>query len=283
MLRVAVQTKGRLNEDSMGLLADAGISIKVSKRKLIAKADNFDMEVLFLRDDDIPQAVADGVADVGVVGYNEYLEKDKDAEIIKHLGFSKCRLSLAIPKSVEYTGVEWFEGKKIATSYPVILQKFLDEKGVNAAVHFIAGSVEVAPSIGLADGIFDIVSSGSTLVSNRLAEVEVVAESDAVMIKNDKLTDLQESLLSDLLFRIETVEKAKGKRYLMLNAPECNLGKIEALLPGLNAPSVLPLAKEGWSSIHSVVDVCDFWALVKELKELGAESILLLPIENMVL
>lgn len=282
MLRIAVQTKGRLNEESMTLLKESGIKITQSKRKLIAKAKNFPLEVLFLRDDDIPQSVADGVADIGVVGENEFLEKKKAATILKRLGFSKCRLSLAIPKSVEYKGVEWFSGKKIATSYPAILQDFLDEKKIDASIHTIAGSVEIAPGIGLADAIFDIVSSGSTLVSNRLSEVEVVADSEAVLIENGKLDAEKQAILDELIFRIETVEKARDKKYIMMNVPNENIQAIEAVLPAMKSPTVVPLANEGWSSLQSVIDEQVFWNSISDLKKLGAESILLMPIEKII-
>lgn len=283
MLRIAVQSKGRLNEDTMTLLQEAGIKVSSSKRTLLVQSVNFPVEVLFLRDDDIPQTVADGVADLGIVGENEFVERDEDAEIIKRLGFSKCRLSLAIPKAVDYTGVEWFRGKKIATSYPVILRKFMKEQGVDMDVHVITGSVEIAPGIGLADGIFDIVSSGSTLVSNNLKEVEVVMKSEALLIGNKHLSDDKKEILEELLFRIEAVRAAEDKKYVLMNAPTEKIEDIIKVLPGIKSPTVMPLATEGWSSIHTVLDEKCFWEIIGQLKSLGAEGLLVLPIEKMIL
>lgn len=283
MLRIAVQSKGRLNEDTMTLLQEAGIKVSSSKRTLLVQSVNFPVEVLFLRDDDIPQTVADGVADLGIVGENEFVERDEDAEIIKRLGFSKCRLSLAIPKAVDYTGVEWFRGKKIATSYPVILRKFMKEQGVDMDVHVITGSVEIAPGIGLADGIFDIVSSGSTLVSNNLKEVEVVMKSEALLIGNKHLSDDKKEILEELLFRIEAVRAAEDKKYVLMNAPTEKIDDIIKVLPGIKSPTVMPLATEGWSSIHTVLDEKCFWEIIGQLKALGAEGLLVLPIEKMIL
>lgn len=283
MLRIAVQSKGRLNEDTMTLLQEAGIKVSSSKRTLLVQSVNFPVEVLFLRDDDIPQTVADGVADLGIVGENEFVERDEDAEIIKRLGFSKCRLSLAIPKAVDYTGVEWFRGKKIATSYPVILRKFMKEQGVDMDVHVITGSVEIAPGIGLADGIFDIVSSGSTLVSNNLKEVEVVMKSEALLIGNKHLSDDKKEILKELLFRIEAVRAAEDKKYVLMNAPTEKIDDIIKVLPGIKSPTVMPLATEGWSSIHTVLDEKCFWEIIGQLKALGAEGLLVLPIEKMIL
>lgn len=283
MLRIAVQSKGRLNEDTMTLLQEAGIKVSSSKRTLLVQSVNFPVEVLFLRDDDIPQTVADGVADLGIVGENEFVERDEDAEIIKRLGFSKCRLSLAIPKAVDYTGVEWFRGKKIATSYPVILRKFMKEQGVDMDVHVITGSVEIAPGIGLADGIFDIVSSGSTLVSNNLKEVEVVMKSEALLIGNKHLSDDKKEILEELLFRIEAVRAAEDKKYVLMNAPTEKIEDIIKVLPGIKSPTVMPLATEGWSSIHTVLDEKCFWEIIGQLKALGAEGLLVLPIEKMIL
>ncbi|MDC1105957.1 ATP phosphoribosyltransferase [Prolixibacteraceae bacterium] len=282
-LRIAVQTKGRLNQDSLDLLSDIGIQLTQGKRKLISKATNFPVEILFLRDDDIPKTVADGIADIGIVGENEVLEKSEAVNIAKRLGFSKCRLSLAIPKSDSYTGPQWFHNKTIATSYPKILERFLDQNNVFASIHEISGSVEVAPSIGLADAIFDIVSSGSTLISNNLKEVEVVTKSEALLITNRELTNEKLYILQDILFRMDTVETAKGKKYIMLNAPNSRLEEIKSLLPGMKAPTIIPLVNEGWSSLHSVIDEPQFWGIIKELKDLGAESILMLPIEKMIL
>ena len=283
MLRIAVQSKGRLFEDTMNLLKETGIKVSSSKRTLLVQSSNFPLEVLFLRDDDIPQTVADGVADVGIVGENEFVERNQDADIIKRLGFSKCRISLAIPKAVEYSGVEWFNGKKIATSYPGILRKFMEEKGVNMDVHVIQGSVEIAPGIGLADGIFDIVSSGSTLVSNNLKEVEVVMRSEALLIGNKSLDAEKKAILDDLLFRIESVLIAEDKKYVRMNAPKARLDEIVKVLPGLKSPTIIPLADEDWCSVHAVLDEKHFWEIVGQLKELGAEGILVTPIEKMIL
>lgn len=283
MLRIAVQTKGRLHEDSMELLSQIGIKLTSGKRKLLTQAKNFPCEVLFLRDDDIPEAVADGVADIGIVGENEFLEKKKEAIIEKRLGYSKCRMSLAIPKGEDFKGLSWFNGKKIATSYPTILQQYLKGNDVTAEIHEISGSVEIAPGIGLADGIFDIVSSGSTLVSNGLKEVSIALESEAVLIKGKQLTEDKQAILNELLFRIEAALECEGKKYIMLNAPTENVEKIIAILPGIKSPTVLPLATEGWTSVHTVIKEKVFWEIVGELKANGAEGILVLPIEKMVL
>ncbi len=281
-LRVAVQTKGRLNEDSLNLIKEAGIKLTVGKRKLLAAAKNFPLEALFLRDDDIPQAVADQVADIGIVGENEMLEKKKNVRIVKRLGFSKCRVSLAIPKTEDYPGIEWFDGKRIATSYPVILKDFLDKNNVQADIHVISGSVEIAPGIGLADAIFDIVSSGSTLISNRLKEVEVALNSEAVLIAPQELSAEKQAILDDLIFRMESVERAKDKKYILLNAPNDKIEEISAVLPGMKSPTVTPLAESGWSSIHSVIAESDFWVIIEKLKEAGAQGILVVPIEKMI-
>lgn len=281
-LRIAVQTKGRLNEESVMLLEESGIKLIPGKRRLISSAKNFPMEALYLRDDDIPQCVADGVADIGIVGLNEMIEQKKNVEIVKHLGFSKCRLSLAVPKDLEYKGLEWFSGKKIATSYPGILKDFLTEKNIEADIHVIAGSVEIAPGIGLADAIFDIVSSGSTLVSNRLVEVEVVMQSEAVLIATPSLTKEKQSILDELIFRIESVEKGKGKKYILLNAPDSKMEQIIKVLPGVTSPTIMPLAKSGWSSLHSVINESEFWEVIGNLKRNGAEGILVLPIEKII-
>ena len=283
MLRIAVQSKGRLYEDTMNLLKEAGIKVSSTKRTLLVQASNFPLEVLYLRDDDIPQTVADGVADIGIVGENEFVERGFDADIVKRLGFSKCRLSLAIPKSVDYPGVEWFEGKKIATSYPGILRKFMQEKGVGMNVHVIQGSVEIAPGIGLADGIFDIVSSGSTLVSNNLKEVEVVMQSEALLIGNKQMDEEKKAVLEQLLFRIESVLIADDKKYVRMNAPKARLAEIVKVLPGLKSPTIIPLADEDWCSVHAVLDEKHFWEIVGQLKALGAEGILVTPIEKMIL
>lgn len=283
MLRIAIQSKGRLFEETMELLGEAGIKLNNKKRTLLVPATGFNVEILFLRDDDIPQAVATGVADVGIVGENEYVEKHEDATVVKRLGFSKCRLSLAIPKDETYNDLKWFEGKKIATSYPYILENFLAENSIDSEIHVISGSVEIAPSIGLADAIFDIVSSGSTLVSNRLKEVSVVMDSEALLISNKKLTDDKIQILDELIFRINSVQKAEGKKYILLNAPNDKLNEIIKLLPGMKSPTVLPLAETGWSSIHSVIAEKEFWEIIGKLKALGAEGILVIPIEKMIL
>ncbi|WP_270738235.1 ATP phosphoribosyltransferase [Coprobacter fastidiosus] len=283
MLRIAVQSKGRLYEDTMDLLTEAGIKLSSAKRTLLIPARNFPVEILFLRDDDIPDSVSSGVADIGIVGKNEFMEKEKQARIVKNLGFSKCRLSLAIPKDEEYQGLEWFSGRKIATSYPVILNKFLKDNHINADIHVITGSVEIAPGIGLADAIFDIVSSGSTLVSNRLKEVEVVVESEAILIANNNLTDEKLEILEELIFRINAVQAAEDKKYILMNVPNNSLDKILEVLPGIKSPTIMPLAKEGWSSVHTVLEEKRFWEIINKLKTAGAEGILVLNIEKMVL
>lgn len=282
MLRIAVQSKGRLYEDTISLFQEAGIKISSSKRTLLVQSPNFPIEILFLRDDDIPQTVANGVADLGVVGENEFLERDEDALIIKRLGFSKCRLSLAIPKSETYNGIEWFNGKKIATSYPGILSKFMHENGVDVDMHVITGSVEIAPCIGLADGICDIVSSGSTLISNNLKEVEVVIKSEALLIGNKNLSEEKREILDELIFRIDAVKAAEDKKYVLMNAPTSKVKDIIEVLPGIKSPTVMPLATEGWSSIHTVLDEKCFWQIIGKLKSLGAEGLLVLPIEKMI-
>lgn len=283
MLRIAVQAKGRLFEETMALLHESDIKLRTTKRTLLVQSTNFPIEVLFLRDDDIPQSVATGVADLGIVGENEFVEKQEDAEIIKRLGFSKCRLSLAMPKDIDYQGVSWFNGKKIATSYPVILNQFMKTHGVKAEVHVITGSVEVAPGIGLADAIFDIVSSGSTLVSNRLKEVEVVMKSEALLIAHRNLSEEKREVLSELLFRMDAVKTAEDKKYVLMNAPKSRLQEIIDVLPGMKSPTVMPLAQEEWCSVHTVLDEKSFWEIIGKLKALGAEGILVLPIEKMIL
>ena len=283
MLRIAVQSKGRLFEETMALLQEADIKIPSSKRILLVQSSNFPVEVLFLRDDDIPQSVANGVADLGIVGENEFVERNEDTEIVKRLGFSKCRLSLAIPKDVDYPGLSWFEGKKIATSYPGILERFMEKNGIQTDIHVITGSVEIAPGISLADAIFDIVSSGSTLVSNRLKEVEVVMKSEALLIGNKNLSEEKKEILNELLFRIEAVKAAEDKKYVLMNIPTEKLSEIIEVLPGMKSPTVMPLAQEGWSSVHTVLDQKCFWKIIEKLKALGAEGILVLPIEKMIL
>lgn len=283
MLRIAVQSKGRLFEDTMSLLAEADIKLSTSKRTLLTQSTNFPIEVLFLRDDDIPQCVASGVADLGIVGENEFIEHNEDADIIYRLGFSKCRLSLAIPKEIEYNGVQWFNGKKIATSYPYILQQYLDKQQIEADIHLITGSVEIAPGIHLADAIFDIVSSGSTLISNNLKEVETVMKSEALLIGNKALSEEKKEILEELLFRIRAVKAAEDKKYILMNVPNDRLKEITEALPGIKSPTIMPLATEGWSSIHTVLDQKCFWEIIGKLKALGAQGILVLPIEKMVL
>ncbi len=267
----------------MNLLKETGIKIGSNKRTLLVQSSNFPLEVLFLRDDDIPQTVADGVADVGIVGENEFVERNENADIVKRLGFSKCRISLAIPKAVDYPGVQWFNGKKIATSYPNILRRYLEKNGVKTDIHVIQGSVEIAPGIGLADGIFDIVSSGSTLISNNLKEVEVVMQSEALLIGNKSLTDEKKAILDDLLFRVESVLIAEDKKYVRMNAPKANLEEIVKVLPGLKSPTIIPLADNDWCSVHAVLGEKHFWEIVGQLKALGAEGILVTPIEKMIL
>ncbi|HBB07908.1 MAG TPA: ATP phosphoribosyltransferase [Bacteroides sp.] len=285
MLRIAIQSKGRLFDDTMSLLQEAGIRLSTSKRTLLVQATGFPVEVLFLRDDDIPQTVASGVADAGIVGENEFMERREEADVVRRLGFSKCRLSLAIPKECEddYTGVSWFDGKRIATSYPRILSDFMERNGVQADIHVINGSVEIAPGIGLAQAIFDIVSSGSTLISNNLKEVETVMQSEALLIAHRGLSEEKQDILRQLLFRIEAVKSAEDKRYVLMNAPNERLQDIVAVLPGMKSPTVMPLAQEGWSSVHTVLDERCFWEIIGKLKSLGAEGILVLPIEKMIL
>ncbi len=283
MLRIAIQSKGRLFDDTMNLLTEADIKVSATKRTLLVAAKNFPLEVLYLRDDDIPQSVASGVADIGVVGENEYVERGAEAEIISRLGFSKCRLSLAIPKEVQYEGLEWFQGKKIATSYPVILNSFLQEKGIKAEVHVITGSVEISPGIGLADAIFDIVSSGSTLVSNNLREVEVVMQSEALLIGYPEMSEEKRQILDQMLFRFQAVREAEDKKYVRMNAPKARLQEIINVLPGLKSPTIIPLADDEWCSVHTVLDEHRFWEIIGQLKELGAQGILVTPIEKMIL
>ncbi|HIY89184.1 MAG TPA: ATP phosphoribosyltransferase [Candidatus Bacteroides pullicola] len=282
MLRIAVQAKGRLYDETMSFLEESDIKLNPTKRTLLVQSTNFPLEVLFLRDDDIPQSVATGIADIGIVGENEYVEKGEEAEIVKRLGFSKCRLSLAIPKDAEYPGVEWFDGKKIATSYPGILSAYLRKQQVKADIHVITGSVEVSPGIGLSDAIFDIVSSGSTLVSNSLKEVEVVMKSEALLIGNRNLSEEKREILKELLFRMDAVKTAEDKKYVLMNAPKDKLEQILAVLPGMKSPTVMPLAQEDWCSVHTVLDEKCFWEIIGKLKALGAEGILVLPIEKMI-
>ena len=282
MLRIAIQAKGRLNEDTMSLLADAGISVAASKRKLVAQASGFPMEVLYLRDDDIPQAVEMGVADIGIVGLNEVAEKGRTVCEEMKLGFGACRISLAVPRDVDYTGPEWFSGRRIATSYPHILSKFFSLHQVNAEIHEIAGSVEIAPAVGMADGIFDIVSSGGTLVQNGLKEVEKVFFSEAALISNlhlsaDKRTDIEK-----LKFRFRSIVDSRGMKYVLMNLPQKSLDEAVAILPGMRSPTVLPLADKNWCSLHVVLPEDQLWEKIEQLKALGAEGILVLALENMI-
>jgi ATP phosphoribosyltransferase len=281
-LKIAIQKSGRLSEKSLELFSDCDIRIQQGKRRLIGASSDFPVEVLYLRDDDIPQYVADNVADIGIVGENEVMEKNKPVSVHYRLGFAKCRLSLAIPQDTQYGNSSWFNGKRIATSYPVILQHYLNENNINAGIEELSGSVEIAPSIGLADAIFDIVSSGSTLVSNRLKEVEVVTHSEAVMIKTPSLSAQKKDILNDLVFRIKTVQESRGYNYILLNAPNDKIEQIIDLLPGMKSPTVMPLYTKGWSSVHSVINEKDFWGIIEELKALGAEGILIVPIKKMI-
>jgi ATP phosphoribosyltransferase len=282
LLRIAIQKSGRLQEGSLELLHEAGLAFSHGKDQLKSLARNFPVEILFLRDDDIPQYIEDGVADVGIVGENIFVEKQKQTTLIKRLGFAKCRLSVAVPRNSDYTGISFLEGKNIATSYPVIVGQFLAQKGVKAGIHEISGSVEIAPGIGLADVICDLVSSGSTLLSNGLKEVEIVMQSEAVLIGNEKLTSEKKSILNKLLFRIDAVQSAKNNKYILLNCPNSAVDSITKILPGAKSPTILPLRDPGWSSIHSVVNENDFWEKIDILKSMGAEGILVIPIEKMI-
>ncbi|MEO0507349.1 MAG: ATP phosphoribosyltransferase [Bacteroidota bacterium] len=281
-IRIAVQKSGRLNEDSLKILKDAGVSIDNGKDQLKATARNFPLEVFYLRNGDIPQYLRDGVVDIAVIGENVLIEKGKDIDIVQRLNFSKCRVSLAVPKSMEYNSVKDFEGKRIATSYPNTVKDYFAQKGVNADLHIINGSVEIAPNIGLADGICDIVSSGSTLFKNNLKEVEVILKSEAVLAVSPKISSERSIILEKLLFRIKSVLEARHNKYVLLNAPNDKLDAILDLLPGMRSPTVLPLAEEGWSSVHTVIQQDTFWEVIDELKVNGAEGILVCPIEKMV-
>ena len=282
-LRIAIQKSGRLHEDSIKLLKECGIDINNGVNKLKTEATNFPLEVFFLRDDDIPQYVEDGVADLGIVGENVVLEKGYPLETVEKLGFGKCRLAIAVPKSMAYNSVQDLHGKRIATSYPVIVKDFLKKANIEAEIHEISGSVEIAPGIGLAEAICDLVSSGSTLFMNGLKEVENVLRSEAVLVANSKLTEEQKQLLRKLVFRIQAVKKAKNTKYVLLNAPNDKLPEIIGLLPGMKSPTVLPLAEAGWSSVHSVLNENDFWDIIESLKAAGAQGILVVPIEKMVI
>ncbi len=281
-LKIAIQKSGRLSDDSRQLLRECGISIQNGKNALIARARNFPLEVLYLRDDDIPQYVADGTADVGIVGQNVVAEAGFEVDEVRALGFGGCRLSLAVPKSVDYPGLHWFEGKKVATSYPSILSRFLSEKGIRAEVHTISGSVEIAPNIGLADGIADLVSSGSTLFSNGLKEVEVIMHSEAVLVARPHLPKGKKAMLDKLVFRIDAVQRAARSKYVVLNAPNDRIEAISRILPGMKSPTVVPLARPGWSALHSVINEDEFWEVIDELKAVGAQGILVVPIEKMI-
>ncbi|MBO6200881.1 MAG: ATP phosphoribosyltransferase [Chryseobacterium sp.] len=282
-LKLALQKSGRLSEKSLKLLEECGIKISNGTRKLKAVSSNFPLEILFLRDDDIPQYVEQGVADIGILGLNEVLEQKKQIETIQKLGFAQCRLSLAIPKEENYSGIQYFEGKKIATSYPEILSNYFQEKNINAQIEKIGGSVEIAPGIGLSDAIFDIISTGSTLLTNGLKEVETVVESEAVLVSNNDLSDDKKDILKKLLFRINAVKAASESKYILLNAPNENVEKIINILPGMKSPTILPLAESGWSSIHSVIKEDQFWEVIEKLKNEGAQGILVLEIEKMIL
>lgn len=281
-LKIAIQKSGRLYEDSIKLLKDCGIDVRNGMNKLKAEAENFPLEVFFLRDDDIPQYVADKVADIGIVGENVLYEKQKSVTVVEKLGFSKCRLAVGVGKDENYTGAQYLQGKTIATSYPVLVRKFLDDNNINAEIHEISGSVEIAPGIGLSDAIVDLVSSGSTLFMNGLKETETILKSEAVLVRNNELSEEKLAILSSLVFRMQAVKKAKNNKYILLNAPNDRLQEIIALLPGMKSPTVLPLAESGWSSVHSVLNENDFWNIIEQLKERGAQGILVIPIEKMI-
>jgi len=282
-LKIAIQKSGRLNQDSIKLLRSCGINIENGKDQLKVEVANFPIELLYLRNSDIPQYLEDGVADIAIVGENLLIEKQKKIEIVEKLGFSKCRVSLAIPKEIEDESLGYFEGKKIATSYPNTVQNFLNEKGINAEIHVISGSVEIAPNIGLAEGICDIVSTGSTLFKNGLKETQVILKSEAVLAKSNSLSSEQENILDRLLFRIQSVLRAKNTKYILMNVPNKNIEKVSSILPVLKSPTILPLEQEGWSSLHSVIKETEFWEVIDELKTAGAEGILVVPIDKMVL
>lgn len=283
MLRIAVQTKGRLNEQSMQLLRDAGVTIKEEKRKFLMRASDFPVEILFLRDDDIPQTVSMGAADLGIVGYNEVAERGYDVDILQKLGFGGCRISLAIPKADAYEGLVYFNGKRIATSYPNVLTKYFDENGIKAEIHTITGSVEIAPAAGLADAIFDIVSSGGTLITNGLVEVEQVLHSEAVLIGTPGLSEEKMAIARQLMSRFESVLKGAGKKYLLLNIPTAALDEAVKILPAMRSPTVIPLAQKDWCSLQTVVDEKQLWSVIEQLKAIGAEDILVLALEKIVL
>ena len=283
MLRLAIQSKGRLNEESTALLREIGIDIDDSRRKFLAQAPNFPLEVLYMRDDDIPQVVSSGTAGLGIVGLNEVEERGADVDVIARLGFGACRLSLAIPEAEEYAGIEWFSGRRIATSYPNILNKYLISRGIDAKVEVITGSVEIAPAVGIADAIFDIVSSGSTLIANGLKEVETVFESEAVLIANKERCPEEQAVIDDLMFRIESETVSRGKKYLLMNIPRASLDEAIQILPAMRSPTVMPLASPDWCSLHSVVDAADLWTKVRQLKAIGAEGILVMDVDKIIL
>ncbi len=283
IVRIAIQKSGRLNQDSIQLLQNCGIHIDNGKDQLKASATNFPLEILFLRNGDIPQYVEDGVAELAIIGENLLVESQNNIEVIRKLGFSKCKLSLAVPKEAKYEDVRFFEGKKIATSYPNTLKSYLNKQGINADIHLIKGSVEIAPNIGLADGICDLVSSGSTLFKNGLKETETILTSEACLVKSNKLTEAQNKTLDTLLFRMDAVQKGKKSKYVLMNAPNEKIETIASILPGMRSPTVLPLAEKGWSSVHSVIEEGEFWKVIDQLKEAGAEGLLIIPIEKMVL
>ena len=283
MIRIAIQSKGRLNEESLNLLQSIGIEVDAPKRKLLSKSQTFPIEALYLRDDDIPKVVAGGTATLGIVGLNEVVERGADVDIACRLGFGNCRLSLAVPKGENYSGPQWFSGRRIATSYPNILRKYLTEKAIEAKIEVINGSVEIAPAVDIADAIFDIVSSGSTLIANGLKEVETVFESEAVLIARRSLSEEEQAILDDLLFRIESETVSRGKKYLLMNLPKSALDEAIRILPAMRSPTVMPLANEDWCSLHSVIDAADLWTKVRQLKALGAEGILVMDVDKIIL
>ena len=283
ILRIAVQKSGRLYEDSVQLLKECGIDLRNVKDRLKTVSENFPLEVFFLRDDDIPEYVEDGVADIGIVGQNVLVEKGRSVNTVEALGFGKCRLSVAVPKAMEYTGIQSLQGKRIATSYPNLVKKFLGENAIQASIHEISGSVEIAPGIGLSDVVADLVSSGGTLFMNGLKEVEVILESQAVLVSNKNISQEKQDILEKLLFRIRSVKKAKRSKYVLMNVPNDNLEKVIGLLPGMRSPTVLPLAESGWSSVHSVLSEDEFWDRIEKLRAAGAEGILVVPIEKLIL
>ena len=283
MLRIAIQSKGRLNEESLSLLKSIGIEVDAPKRKLLSKSQTFPIEALDLRDDDIPHVVAGGTATLGIVGLNEVEECGADVDVLCRLGFGSCRLSLAIPKGENYDGLAWFSGRRIATSYPKILRKYLIDRGIEAKVEVITGSVEIAPAVGIADAIFDIVSSGSTLIANGLREVETVFESEAVLIARKDLSDEEQALIDDLLFRIDSETISRGKKYLLMNIPKASLEEAIKIIPAMRSPTVMPLATPDWCSLHSVIDAADLWTKVRQLKAIGAEGILVMEVDKIIL